>query len=64
MNKQEKVSWYTERDPFYEWVVGQDVYCLHCDAVFKAEDIGVDSEDLPECPLCGATPLDLHPVPW
>jgi hypothetical protein len=26
--------------------------------------VGEDSADDPECPLCGATPLDLHTEPW
>lgn len=53
-----------DRDPVHEWKCGQDVYCLHCDAVFKAEDVGEDSEGLPECPLCDATPLDFFPLPF
>lgn len=64
MNAKDRVEWFNVRDPLNKWKVGQDVYCLHCEAVFKAEDIGVDSDGLPECPSCGATPLDLHHVPW
>jgi hypothetical protein len=37
---------------------------MHCEAVFKAEDVGEDCDSFPECPLCGATPLDLFPEPW
>jgi NAD-dependent SIR2 family protein deacetylase len=44
--------------------VGQDVHCLHCDQAFKAEAVGEDTDGLPECPRCGATPLDFHPTPW
>jgi hypothetical protein len=64
MNAKERIEWLNARDPLHQWKVGQDVYCLHCEAVFKAEDIGEDAEGLLGCPLCGATPLDLHSEPW
>ena len=64
MNAHERVEWLNERDPLHEWRVGQDVFCLHCDGVFKAEAVGEDTDGLPECPNCGATPLDFHPTPW
>ena len=61
---EKRVQWFSKRDPFRTWSVGEDVYCLHCDGVFKAEDIGEDTDGLPECPRCGATPLDLAEAPW
>ena len=64
MNAEERVRWLNARDPLHKWKVGQDVYCLHCDAVFKAEDVGEDFDGLPECPLCDATPMDFHALPW
>jgi hypothetical protein len=64
MNAEERVRWLNARDPLHKWKVGQDIYCLHCDAVFKVEDVGEDSDGLPECPLCDATPLDFHTEPW
>jgi hypothetical protein len=65
MTANERIEWLNARDPLHQWKVGQDVYCLHCDGVFKAEAVAVDGEGDPCCPLClGATPLDFHPAPW
>lgn len=64
MNAKERVRWLNARDPLHQWKVGQDVYCLHCEAVFKAEDVGEAADGLPECPLCDATPLDFHEQPF
>lgn len=64
MNAKDRVDWLNVRMPWQKWEVGQDIYCLHCDAVFKAEDVGEDHEGLPECPLCDATPLDFHDKPF
>ena len=45
--------------------MGDDVYCLHCDAVFKAEDVACDDVGDPTCPLCiSSTPLDFAEIPW
>lgn len=63
-NEEKKVQWLNDRDPLNKWSVGEDVYCLHCDGVFKAEDVGKDTDGLPECPRCGATPLDFAGAPW
>lgn len=64
MNAHQRVEWLNERDPLHLWCVGQDIFCLHCDKAFKAEAVGEDADALPECPHCGATPLDFHPEPW
>jgi hypothetical protein len=64
MNNEARIEWLNARDPLNKWAVGDDVYCLHCDAVFKAEDVGEDTDGLPECPLCTATSLDFHTLPW
>ncbi len=61
----ERVAWLNEEDPFHQWAVGQDVYCLHCDGVFKAEDVACDREGDPTCPVChSSTPLDFFALPW
>jgi hypothetical protein len=64
MNAEERVRWLNARDPLHKWKVDSDVYCFHCEAVFKAEDVGEDYDFLPECPLCDATPIDFSHEPW
>jgi hypothetical protein len=65
MNAKEKVRWLNARDPLQKWSVGEDVYCLHCDGVFKVDDVSPDYAGYPECPVChGATPIDFHKLPW
>jgi hypothetical protein len=65
MNAKERVEWLNERDPLRQWSVGDDVFCLHCDGVFKAEDVACDHEGDPTCPLCNSsTPLDFAEIPW
>jgi hypothetical protein len=65
MNAEETVAWLNERDPLRQWSAGDDVYCLHCDGVFKAEDVACDHEGDPTCPLCiSSTPLDFDEIPW
>jgi hypothetical protein len=65
MNAEEKIAWLNEHDPLHEWAMGDDVYCLHCDAVFKAEDVACDDVGDPTCPLCiSSTPLDFAEIPW
>ena len=65
MNTEEKISWLNERDPLRQWSVGDDVFCLHCDGVFKAEDVASDFEGDPTCPVCiSSTPLDFAEIPW
>lgn len=40
-------------------------FCLHCDGVWKAEDVACDDEGDPTCPVCSnSTPLDFHDLPW
>jgi hypothetical protein len=64
MNAQERIEWLNARDPLHQWKNGQDIYCFHCEAVFKAEDVGEDGDD-PCCPRCeGATPIDFFHLPW
>jgi hypothetical protein len=65
MNAKESVDWLNERDPIREWSVDADVFCLHCDGMFKAQDVACDSEGDPTCPVCrDSTPLDFHGIPW
>lgn len=66
MNDQERVAWFNSVDPLHAWYVGQDVYCLHCEGSFKAEDVEEDSDGLACCPGfgCNGSPLDFSPDPW
>ena len=61
----EKAEWLDEVSPTGSWALRDDVFCLHCDAVFKAEDVACDDEGDPTCPVCRtSTPLDFHRLPW
>ncbi len=63
MNAEEKVSWLNEQDALRRWSVGEDVLCLLCKGVFKAEDVASDFVGDPTCPLCiSSTPLDFAEV--
>lgn len=65
MTTTEKVNWLNERDPFRDWSVDDDVFCLHCDGVFKVQDVACRSGDCPTCPVChDGTPLDFAEIPW
>jgi hypothetical protein len=65
INDKEIVEWLTERDPLHKWKIGEDVYCHHCDGVFKAHDVFNDSMDDPNCPLCHhSSPIDFAKEPW
>ena len=64
MNAEERVSWLNENDRLRRWSVGEDVFCLHCHGVFKAEDVACDYVGDPTCPLCiSSTPLDFAKIP-
>jgi hypothetical protein len=61
----QRVAWLDRVSPTNSWAPNDDVFCLHCDAVFKAEDVACDEEGDPTCPLCrSSTPLDFDPLPW
>jgi hypothetical protein len=61
----DKVKWLSSVSPTNSWASGDDIFCLHCDALFKAEDIACDDEGDPTYPLChSSTPLDFHHLPW
>jgi hypothetical protein len=65
MNAKEKVRWFNARDPLNKWSVGKDVYCLQCDAIFKAQDVIEDIEGDPNCPLClQSSPVNFFKEPW
>jgi len=65
MNAKEKVDWFNEVDPLHTWSVDDDVFCLHCDGVFKAQDVARDRDGLAECPVChDGSPLDFSDKPW
>jgi hypothetical protein len=65
MNAKAKVRWLNARNPFKDkWSVGEDVYCLHCEWVFKAEDVIEDEEGDPNCPHCHrSSPIDFLKEP-
>ena len=65
LNAADRAAWLDGASPTGSWSQGDDIYCLHCDGVFKAEDVACDREGDPTCPLCqSATPLDFHGLPW
>jgi hypothetical protein len=65
MDSSAKAKWLNRVSPTSKWALGDDVFCLHCDAVFKAEDVACDEEGDPTCPIChSSTPLDFHHLPW
>ncbi len=60
-----RVTWLNELSPTNSWNLGDDVFCLHCDGVFKAEDVACDDDGYPTCPVChSSTPLDFAHLPW
>lgn len=65
LSPKERANWLHERRAFGHWAEGDDVFCLHCDGVFKAEDVDCDPEGDPTCPVCHtSTPLDFDHLPW
>lgn len=65
MDAEKTVQWLNERDPLNEWSVDDDLFCLHCDGVFKAQDVFRDKNGDPNCPVCkNSSPLDFHSIPW
>lgn len=40
---------------------GESWKCLHCEKVFKSEDINMKNRRLIECPFCSAGEFDLVP---
>jgi hypothetical protein len=64
-NDKETVKWLNECDPIHTWKVAEDVFCMHCECVFKAEDVIEDDEGDPNCPMCRhSSPIDFHKEPW
>jgi hypothetical protein len=65
MSPQQRAEWLDSVSPISSFRLGQDVFCMHCDGVFKAEDVSCDNEGDPTCPCCkSSTPLDFHGAPW
>ncbi len=65
MDAVSKATWLDSVSPTSSWSLGDDVFCLQCDGIFKAEDVACDSEGDPTCPICkSSTPLDFHHIPW
>jgi len=65
MAPQKRVEWLDSVSPTGRWKFGDDVFCLHCDGIWKAEDITCDHEGDPTCPVCsGSSPIDFHHLPW
>jgi hypothetical protein len=60
-----RVAWLNSEDPFHQWAVGQGVFCLHCDGVFRAEDVACDDCHRVVCPVCrDGMPHDFGEIPW
>ena len=60
-----RAAWLNRVSPKDRWAKGDDVFCLHCDGVFKAEDVACDRDGDPTCPVCqSSTPLDFAHLPW
>lgn len=52
-------------DHFELVFVPDDVFCLHCDGVFKAQDVVGFADDWPNCPVCqSSSPIDFAGIPW
>jgi hypothetical protein len=65
MTVEQKIEWLNERDPFRVWALESDVFCLHCDGVFKAQDVACDGYDEATCPVCRTSgPVDFAELPW
>jgi hypothetical protein len=63
MNAEEKVSWLNAHARPRRWKVGEDVRCLLCGAVFKAERTISDFVGEPTCPYCiASTAADFEKV--
>ena len=59
-----RAKWLNRVSPTHKWAPGDDVFCLHCDGLFKTEDVACDAEGDPTCPLChSSTPMDFHHLP-
>ena len=65
MTAEQKIEWLNDRDPIHVWAVDSDVFCLHCDGMFKAQDVACDGDNEPTCPVCkGSSVIDFHGIPW
>ena len=72
--EQKWVDLFNEVDPFNQWQVGDNVYCLHCDECFKAEEVRFEIEKgargiefmYAVCPYegCDGTAMDFAHEPW
>lgn len=64
MNAEQRIEWLNERDPLHVWTANSDVFCLHCDGVFKAQDVA-SQYDEPTCPVCRTSGVrDFGELPW
>jgi len=65
MSTAERIEWYNSVNPFRSVKVGDDVFCLHCNGYFKAEDVACDRRGLALCPGChDGNPADFASMPW
>jgi hypothetical protein len=65
MTPQARAVWLSIEPLIKSWKLGDDVFCLHCDAVWIAEDLACDQDGYPTCPFCrNSNPLDFHHIPW
>jgi hypothetical protein len=61
----ERAEWLSDLSPLKSWHVGDDVFCLRCDGIWKAEDVACNNNGDPTCPVClKGTPLVFFHSPW
>jgi hypothetical protein len=60
-----RAAWLSFHSPLNNWRAGQDVFCFHCDGVWKSEDVACNESGDPTCPVClDSSPLGFSPLPW
>jgi len=63
------VEFLNGEDPFHQWSLGQEIWCLHCNSSFKAERVGIEFVHGKPwkvfCPNnCDGLPHDWSEYPW
>jgi hypothetical protein len=65
LEPEKRVAWFNRLSPIAKWKAGEDVFCLACDGLFKAEDVVCDKMGYPACPICQAgSPIEFAALPW
>jgi hypothetical protein len=61
----QRAEWLSDHSPLRNWSVGDDVFCFHCDGIWKAEDVACNDHGEPTCPVClKGGPVGLFHSPW